>query len=95
MITGDSFIFSFCNGFEDALNLYATSFLGPGGHQELFLEVEIQNSRHETRIFSIRLLYLMDLMDHKPSTRLGSQDVVLNHNPRQWWVWWNSERGQG
>ena len=64
-------------------------FFGLGGHEEFFLEVEIQSSRHETRIFSTRLLYPLD---HKPSTRLGSQDGVLIHNHRQRQVWKNLER---
>ena len=42
MITGDSFIFPFCNGFEDTLNLYATRsitrpvFLDLGGTRNSF-----------------------------------------------------------
>ena len=59
------------------------------GPQELFLGGEIQSFQHETRIFSTRLLYPMD---HKPSTRLGSQDGVLIHNPRQRRVWRSLEQ---
>ena len=39
---------------------------------------KIQSFRHETGIFSTKLLYPLD---HKPSTCLGSQDGVLIHNP--------------
>ena len=80
VITSNSFIFQMSNGSQDAVNLLATrsitrpAFLDLGGHQEFFLKVEIQSFRHETRIFSTRLLYPLD---HKLSTCLGSQDGVL------------------
>ena len=54
------------------------------GHQQSFLEVGIRSSQHGTRISSI---WLPDLMDHKPSTRLGSQNRVPIHIPwrrRDW-----------
>ena len=98
MITSDSFIFSNeqwlsgCSQLARHQVLYSTSSLGLGGPQKFFLGGEIRSFQHETRIFSTRLLCPMD---HKPSTRLGSQDGVLIHNPRQRRVWWNSERGQG
>ena len=62
------------------------------GRQELFLGVEIQNSRHETRIFSTRFLYPMD---HKLSTRPGFQGKVLVHIHQQRKVLWHLEWAQG
>ena len=50
------------------------------GRQELFLEVEIQSSRRETRISSIQFLYPLD---HKLSTRPESQDEILVHIRQQ------------
>ena len=64
-----------------------TSSLGLGRHQELFLEVEIRSSRYETRIFSTRFLYPLD---HKISTRLGSQDGALIHTPTLDGGWFGS-----
>ena len=98
MITGDSFILPICNGSEDALNLLATRsitrpvFLDLGGHQELFLEVEIQSSRHETRISSTRVLYPLD---HTLSTHPESQGGVSGHIRQRGKVWWHSRWEQG
>ena len=98
MIIGDSFILPIRNGSEDALNLLATRsitrpvFLDLGGHQELFLEVEIQSSRHETRISSTRVLYPLD---HTLSTHPEFQGGVLVHIRRRRQVWWHLGREQG
>src|SRR6185503_15691729 len=72
--------------------LYLASFLGLAGHQQSFLEVEIQSSRHGTRTSSIRLPYSPD---HKPSTRFGFSDGVLIHIPRRLQDWWHLEQEQG
>ena len=57
-----------------------------GGHKQSFMEERIQSFQHGTRISSIRLL---DLMVHKPSTRLGSQGGVPIHIPRRRRDWWH------
>ena len=65
---------------------YLTNFLGFAGHQQSFLEVEIQSSRHGTRTSSIWLPYSPD---HKSSTRFGFQDGVPIHIPQRRRDWWH------
>ena len=98
MITSDFFILQMSNGSQNAVNLLATrSFTRPvlldlGEHQESSLEVEIQNSRYRTRIFSTQLLYPTD---HMISTHSEFQGRVLVHTRRRRQVYWHLGWGQG
>ena len=82
VISDNSLVFHLCNDSKEALDLLATRsytcqvFMDLGGHQELFLEVEIQSPRHETRISSTGVLYPLD---HTLSTRPEFQGGVLVH----------------
>ena len=86
VISGNSLVFHLCNDSKEALDLLATRsytcpvFLDLGGHQELFLEEEIQSSQHETRISSTRVLYPLD---HMLSTRTEFHGGVLVHIRQQ------------
>ena len=84
MISSDSFVLDSGDNSKNAFNLLATrsftrpAFLDLGGRQQPFLEAGIQSSQHGTRTSSIPLLYPLD---HKLSTRFGSQDGVPTHIP--------------
>ena len=89
VISSNSFAFQLRHDSKDALDLLATrSYTRPVfldlGRQELFLEVEIQSSRQETRISSTRFFYPLD---HTPSTRPEFQGGVLVHIRQRRQVW--------
>ena len=93
VISSNSFAFQLCNDSTcwppgPILDQFSWTW----GCQELFLEVEIQSSRRETRISSIQFHYPLD---HKLSTRPESQDKILVHIRQQHEDQWHLEWAQG